>query len=310
MQQFGDVILVLPMGAMRGTKGKIMRLNHHQFEAFAYVVREGSFSAAATRLGVTQSTITQHIANLERGVGTLLLLRGRDGVELTPTGQDFYDLADRMVALRVEVAERLEGFNAMKEGRLKIIGNAPQPALKIIARFQSRFPDIRIDFGLYDWTTAKSMIGNRHADVGLITNAPKHEDWDRIHIEGARYVIYCRCDHPFAKRTKISLSELEQETVIIPEKGSLTRRLLDQACNLHTISLTRTATMTTFPLMCEAVLQGIGVALFLQNSSLIKGDLCEINIEEMPEAMNTFLIATKDRARLKLVSEFINAAIE
>ncbi|MDA9293585.1 hypothetical protein N8090_03440 [Amylibacter sp.] len=37
------------MGAMRGTKGKIMRLNHHQFEAFAYVVREGSFSAAAPR---------------------------------------------------------------------------------------------------------------------------------------------------------------------------------------------------------------------------------------------------------------------
>lgn len=43
------MILVLPMGAMRGTKGKIMRLNHHQFEAFAYVVREGSFSAAAPR---------------------------------------------------------------------------------------------------------------------------------------------------------------------------------------------------------------------------------------------------------------------
>ena len=287
-----------------------MRPNHHQFEAFAFVVREGSFSAAATRLGVTQSTITQHIANLEKGVGTLLLLRGRDGVELTPTGQDFYDLADRMVALSSEVTERLEGFNAMKEGRLKIIGNAPQPALKIIARFQSRFPDICIDFALYDWTTAKSMISNRLADVGLITDAPKHENWEKIHIESARYVIYCRCDHPFAKRTKISLSELEQETVILPEKGSLTRHLLDQACDRYAISLARTATMTTFPLMCEAVLQGIGVALFLQNSSLIKDQLCEINIKEMPEVRNTSLIATKDRARLKLVLQFINAAIE
>lgn len=287
-----------------------MRPNHHQFEAFAYVVREGSFSAAATRLGVTQSTITQHIANLEKGIGTPLLLRGRDGVELTPTGQDFYDLADRMVALSAEVTERLEGFNAMKEGRLKIIGNAPQPALKIIARFQLRFPDIRVDYGLYDWTTAKSMISNRLADVGLITDAPKHENWENIHIESARYVIYCRCDHPFAERTKISLSELEQETVIIPEKGSLTRRLLDQACARYTISLTRMATMTTFPLMCEAVLQGIGVALFLQNSSLIKDDLCEIDIEEMPEARNTSLFSMKDRTRLKLVSEFINAAIE
>ena len=192
----------------------------------------------------------------------------------------------------------------------QIIGNAPQPALKIIARFQSRFPDICIDFALYDWTTAKSMISNRLADVGLITDAPKHENWEKIHIESARYVIYCRCDHPFAKRTKISLSELEQETVILPEKGSLTRHLLDQACDRYAISLARTATMTTFPLMCEAVLQGIGVALFLQNSSLIKDQLCEINIKEMPEVRNTSLIATKDRARLKLVLQFINAAIE
>ncbi|MEL7216779.1 MAG: LysR family transcriptional regulator, partial [Pseudomonadota bacterium] len=43
-----------------------MRPYHHQFIAFAYVVREGSFSAAATRMGVTQSTITQHIGNLEK----------------------------------------------------------------------------------------------------------------------------------------------------------------------------------------------------------------------------------------------------
>ena len=79
-----------------------MRPNHHQFIAFAHVVREGSFSAAAARMGVTQSTVTQHIANLEKAAGTLLLRRGRDGVELTPAGQEFYDLADRMAALEAE----------------------------------------------------------------------------------------------------------------------------------------------------------------------------------------------------------------
>jgi len=286
-----------------------MRPNHHQFEAFAYVVREGSFSAAATRLGVTQSTITQHIAKLEASVGTLLLLRGRDGVQLTSAGQEFYDLADRMVALDVEVSERLEGFNAMREGRLKIIANAPQPALRIIARFRRRFPDIRVDFGLHDWTTATSIIKDRLADVGLITDAPDNDKWDRIHIETARYVAYCRGDHPFAGSRRISLATLAQETVIVPEKGSLTRRLLEQACRRHHLSLNRVVSMTTFPLMCEAVLQGISIALFLQNSSLIKDDICEIDIEEMPEARHTSLIATKDRTRLKLVSEFINAAM-
>ena len=286
-----------------------MRPNHHQFEAFAYVVREGSFSAAASRLGVTQSTVTQHIAKLEKSVGTLLLLRGRDGVELTPAGQDFYDLADRMVALDREVSERLEGFNAMKAGRLKIIGNAPQPALRIIARFRSRFPDIRVDFGLHDWTTATHMIRGRLADVGLITNAPENETWERIHIESSRYVLYCPAHHPMAQRAEVSLKDLPGETLIVPEKGSLTRHLLEQVCARHKIALRRIVTMTTFPLMCEAVLQGIGVALFLRNSSLIQDNIAEVAIREMPEEQNTYLIATKDRTRLKLVAEFINAAV-
>jgi len=68
--------------------------------------------------------------------------------------------------------------------------------------------------------------------------------------------------------------------------------------------------MSTFPLMCEAVAQGIGVALFLQNSSLNNDNLCQISLEEMPEPLHTYLVSTKDRSRLKLVSEFIKAAIE
>ncbi len=286
-----------------------MRPNHHQFEAFAYVVREGSFSAAAARLQVTQSTITQHIAKLEKSVGTLLLLRGRDGVELTQAGQQFYDLADRMVALNAEVSERLEGFNAMQQGRLKVIGNAPQPALRIIGQFRERFPDIHIDFGLHDWTTANAMLRSRLADVGLITNAPEHESWDRIHIERSRYVLYCSAEHPLSERDEVSLDDLRNDTLIVPEKGSLTQRLLEQACLDHSIELNRIVTMTTFPLMCEAVLQGIGVALFLRNSSLIQENLSQIPIREMPDMQDTYLIATKERARLRLVAEFVSAAL-
>ena len=93
-----------------------MRANHHQFVAFAYVVREGSFSAAANRLGVTQSAVTQHVAKLEKQVGSQLLLRSRDGVSLTRTGQELYDLADRLVTLDSSIRERLEGYEAMSRG--------------------------------------------------------------------------------------------------------------------------------------------------------------------------------------------------
>lgn len=283
-----------------------MRPNHHQFIAFAHVVREGSFSAAAARMGVTQSTVTQHIANLEKAAGTLLLRRGRDGVELTPAGQEFYDLADRMAALEAEVSERLEGFHAMKDGRLSVIGNAPQPALRLISNFLHRFPDIEVSFALYDWSTATQMIRNRLADVALITDAPESDLWERIHIESADYVLYCPFGHPLSGRESVSLRDLATETLIIPEKGSLTRRILENACRTHRIKLKRIVTMATFPLMYEAVLQGVGVAVFLRDSSLIKNAVAEISIDELRQQHETYLIATKDRVRLKLVRELIN----
>jgi hypothetical protein len=60
--------------------------------------------------------------------------------------------------------------------------------------------------------------------------------------------------------------------------------------------------------MYEAVLQGVGVAVFLRNSSLIRNSVSEIPIREMQQKHETHLIATKDRVRLKLVAEFIESA--
>lgn len=286
-----------------------MRPNHHQFVAFAYVVREGSFSAAATELGVTQSTITQHVAKLEQNVGAQLLLRKRDGVEVTATGQALYDLADRLVAVDTAISERLEGFASMKEGRLRVIANAPQPALTIIANFSKDFPDIHIDFGLHDWTTATGMIRNRLADVGLITDPPASDDWDRHQLQKTRYVVYCRPDDPLAKKGPISLRQIIDRTLILPEKGSLTERIVSAELRKHQLSIARSVTMTTFPVMCEAVLQGIGIAIFLRKSSLIKEGLTEVELSDFGTEHETWLVAPKDRAQLRLTSEFTATAL-
>ncbi len=285
-----------------------MRANHHQFVAFAYVVREGSFSAAAKRLGVTQSSVTQHVAKLERQVGSQLLLRSRHGVTLTRTGQEFFDLADRLVALDSAIVERLEGFEAMAKGHLKIIANSPMPALKVIGQFQRSFPDVEINFALHDWTTATRLLRERRADVGLITDAPQVDDWERIAIAQERYCAYLLPTSPLAARRELHLADLAQETIILPESGSLTERVVRAAQCKHNVEFTRTMRMTTFPLMCEAVLQGAGVAIFLSNSGLISNGLVEISIAELSDLYETSVITPKDRARLRLVESFVSIA--
>ncbi|MEQ9260416.1 MAG: LysR family transcriptional regulator [Roseovarius sp.] len=286
-----------------------MRPNHHQFVAFAYVVREGSFSAAAARLGVTQSTITQHVAKLEQKVGAQLLIRGRDGVEVTATGQDFYDLADRLVALDSTIEERLQGFASMRAGRIKVIANAPQPALEVIGRFTGRFPELSVDFALHDWTTANTMIRNRLADVGIVTDPPRRDDWNMHKIQTTGYVAYCPEGWEISTRARLSMRDLLAHTVILPEEGSLTRRVVNAKLRELGLSIQREVSMRSFPLMCEAVLQGIGVAIFLRGSSQISKGLVEVPLEEFETTHETWLVVPKDRAKLRLISEFTSTAL-
>ncbi|AUQ72535.1 LysR family transcriptional regulator [Phaeobacter inhibens] len=285
-----------------------MRANHHQFVAFAYVVREGSFSAAAVRLGVTQSAVTQHIAKLEKQVGSQMLVRGRDGISLTRTGQEFYGLADRMVALDSEISERLEGYEAMTLGHIKIIANAPLPALKAISRFRQAYPEVEIDFALYGWTAAINLLRERRADVGLITDPPHSDDWERVMVQKNQYTAYLLPTSPLAKRDILSFKDLQAETVILPETGSLTERVVREAQLKSGVRLQRTITMSTFPLMCEAVLQGAGIAIFLSESGLISRGLAEVPIAELTQQHETAVVAPKDRAELRLVKAFIGIA--
>jgi len=285
-----------------------MRPNHHQFVAFAYVVRDGSFSAAAARLGVTQSAITQHVGKLEKQVGSQLLLRSRDGISLTRTGQEFYDLADRLVALDSEIRERLEGFEAMARGHIKIIANAPLPALLAISLFRQAYPEVEIDFALYAWTTATTLLRERRADVGLITDPPHSDDWERVLVQKNQYVAYLLPASPLAKLGTLRLSDLQEETIILPEAGSLTERVVREAQQESGVRFQRTIKMTTFPLMCEAVLQGAGIAIFLGKSGLISRGLVEVPIAELSQQYETAVVAPKDRANLRLVKAFIETA--
>ena len=79
-------------------------MNLDAIRSFLHVSETGSFSVAAQRLGVMQSTISGRIQALEEELGCLLFSRGRGGAELTPAGYGRsagpQEKSDRAKALR------------------------------------------------------------------------------------------------------------------------------------------------------------------------------------------------------------------
>jgi LysR family transcriptional regulator, transcriptional activator of nhaA len=84
-------------------------INYNQLWYFWMVAREGSISAAAAKLGVTQPAVSSQVKRLARSLGgTKLFEKSGRGLALTPAGATMYAYADEMFALAREMMETLE----------------------------------------------------------------------------------------------------------------------------------------------------------------------------------------------------------
>lgn len=285
-----------------------MRPKSDHLTTFAHVIREGSFSRAAERLGITQSAVTQKVTKLEQQIGSRLIHRDRDGVAPTRAGQEFYDLADRMLTLQLLVHEKIDGYASMKRGQLTVIANAPRPALTLIEAFLKEFPEIEISFTLHDWTRAMELLRTRQVDVAIVTSPNRLGDCYTRQIGEAKYVAYLRSNHPLAARPELSLKDLLDEMVLVPEEGSFTERILSRTLDRHEIVLRRRMRATTFPLLKEAVLHGVGIGIFLEDSGYPLPELVCSPLIEMSEACPTVVAVPSDKIGLRLVRSFVDLA--
>jgi LysR family transcriptional regulator, low CO2-responsive transcriptional regulator len=287
-----------------------MKPSPYQITAFTLAAREGSFTRAAERLGVTQSSITQHVAKLERIMGTQLFVRRRDGLELTRAGRELFAVSDRLRTLEQLIEEKVGSYGEFATGHLTVIANAPCPAMPVIARYTALYPRVQIEFTLVSWAVAMQQLHEREADIAIVTQPEIDDQLYSLPVETTRYRAYVRRGHPLAGRKRVSLRDLADQTVIVPEDGSLTQRLLHRKCAERGVRLTSLVKTTTFPLVKEAVLHGVGIGLLLDDSMFPSPNLVALDIAEMQETYTNCLVTPADKRELRFVRSFIDVASE
>src|SRR3954447_10026664 len=111
------------------------------------VAAERSFSAAAQKLGYTQSAVSQQIAALEREAGSTLIERNPRGIRLTDAGEALVRHADKILARLAEAEAELEAIAGLRGGRLRLAPSPPAGAPlppPAIGEFSRRPPDVEL----------------------------------------------------------------------------------------------------------------------------------------------------------------------
>ena len=115
---------------------------------FVAVTAAGSFTAAADRLGLTKSAVSQGVAALERELGVQLLQRSTRHVGITQAGAAFLADCRALLAHAAEIVERTRAQQGELSGLLRITSSidAASFVAPLIAEYAARHPLMRIEY--------------------------------------------------------------------------------------------------------------------------------------------------------------------
>src|SRR5512143_3285810 len=146
------------------------------FRVLLAVMERGSFSSAARRLGISQSTASRRIAELERTLGARLLVRRGRGVAPTPAGDRVLTEVRRMADGAMTAVRTASGDGARLGRPVRITATEGIGTLWLprrIAALQADSPRLRVELLIDDKPVD---LAARHADIAIRMFRPRQPD--------------------------------------------------------------------------------------------------------------------------------------
>lgn len=177
-----------------------------------------NYSLAASRLYISQPSLSKIVSNLEDDLGFKLLRRSTRKVELTEKGQRFYTFSKAYL----EQCDKLtRGGETVEDvqGKLMIVYENTIDSsyiMFIIAAFQQKYPHVRLTVNKQKTEALLQNIGAGRCDIGAMSSfaVPKTGVRSRL-LFPYRLQILVWKDHPLAKAKRIKLNELTNESIVV-----------------------------------------------------------------------------------------------
>lgn len=186
-----------------------------RYKAFICAVETGSLSAAAEKLQYTPSGVSRMIAALEEENGFPLLFRDRNGVCLTPEGEQLLPAVRNLLYAGencMQVSAKIKGL----ETGTVVIGTAYSafyaPLAAAISDFHKKHPGIQIQLcGGYS-TELLDKLNAHQIDLCIISKREGNHDWYPMMQD--EMMAWLPVDHPLACRKKVPVKTFEKEAYI------------------------------------------------------------------------------------------------
>lgn len=278
-----------------------MNISLEYYRIFYHVVKEGSITAAANTLCVSQPAVSQTIRQLEASLGVTLFLRAQKGIRLTAEGQTLFQYVERGYETILQGEHALQSMLELEQGEIHI--GASDMTLKYyllpyLERFHERYPGVKVNVTngptpetlkhLKDGKIDFCVVSGPLDAYGELSVQPVKQIRD-IFIAGSRFL--------HLKGKKLTWDMLQELPLICLEKGTSSRSYVDRFLQENRVELQPEFELATSDMIVQFVLRNLGIGAVVEPFAtpfIASGELFELEFEpKIPP--RAFFVATDRR---------------
>lgn len=277
-----------------------MNINLEYYKIFYYVASLGGITAAAEKLCISQPAVSQSIKQLEKQIGGVLFVRTSKGVSLTPEGQTLFHYVRRGYESILQGEEQFRRLNDLENGEIRI--GAGDTALRYfllpyLEQFREKHPGVRVAVSDMSSPQICADLEEGKIDFGIVS-WPVQEKPDLIYrlVREVEDVFVASSRYGFLRHRTVRYRELEKVPLISLEKGTSSRRYMDEQLSKAGLNVQPDYELTTADMVVQFALRNLGVGCVVRDFAqphLESGELFEILFERKIPRRGMYLVTAK-----------------
>lgn len=192
-----------------------------RYKIFCKVVEAKSFTKVAQQIGYSQSAVSQTIKALEQEMDTILISRGKEGIELTKDGKEYYPYIQAIASAETALQQKQQEMQGLEHSVIRI-GTFTSVSRNILPQlmkeFKLKYPNVNFVLKQGEYTSIKKWIQKGEIDFGFV-NSDVVSGIEKEILYTDEMLAVLPEQHILAKKESISLKELAKESFILLDEG-------------------------------------------------------------------------------------------
>ena len=231
---------------------------------FREIAATRSMSRGAEHCGVSQSAASQHVQEVERRLGVILLDRSKRPLELTPAGRIYSEFCRDVLRREEEFTLSLESFKGDVQGAVRVasIYSAGLSEMSLLsARFAEKYPAAQLNVEYMRPDKIYDAVRDDAADLGLVSYPESSREIAAIPLREEDMDVAVPPNHPLASRAEIYPSDLNGYAFIGFDEDLRIRRELDRFLRAQGVEINLAMHFDNIQMIKEAVALGQGISI-------------------------------------------------